>query len=47
MQDGSPLDFDNWESQIGRDQGHSIENTAGLEKTKQAYLDYVKSVKAK
>lgn len=47
MKDGSPLDFDNWERQIGRDQGHSIENTAGLEKTKQAYLDYVKSVKAK
>ena len=37
-----------WILIIGKDklvetQGHSIENTAGLEKTKQAYLDYVKS----
>ena len=41
--DGSPLDYDSWESRVARADGMSLETTP-LNKMKQAYLNYVKSV---
>lgn len=41
--DGSPLDYDSWESRVARADGMSLETTP-LNKMKQAYLSYVKSV---
>ncbi len=41
--DGSPLDYDSWESRVARADGMSLETTP-LDKMKQAYLSYVKSV---
>ena len=40
---GSPLDYDSWESRVARADGMSLETTP-LNKMKQAYLNYVKSV---
>ena len=40
---GSPLDYDSWESRVARADGMSLETTP-LNKMKQAYLSYVKSV---
>lgn len=45
MKDGSPLDYDSWEDRVARADGMSLETTP-LDKMKQAYLTYVKSVKA-
>ena len=41
--DGSPLDYDSWETNVARADGMSLETTP-LNKMKQAYLSYVKSV---
>ena len=41
--DGSPLDYDSWETNVARADGMSLETTP-LNKMKQAYLNYVKSV---
>ena len=41
--DGSPLDYASWESRVARADGMSLETTP-LNKMKQAYLSYVKSV---
>ena len=40
---GSPLDYDSWESRVARADGMNLETTP-LNKMKQAYLSYVKSV---
>ena len=41
--DGSALDYDSWESRVARADGMSLETTP-LNKMKQAYLSYVRSV---
>lgn len=43
MKDGSPLDYDSWETNVARADGMSLETTP-FNKMKQAYLSYVKSV---